>query len=88
MIARNTGNEIKIYDRWHDPLPNGTSPYTHFEDYLYTDYYDNTSSYPEKYDLNNKILSTHYKVEFTIDKNPYDDGYILPKSLADDLYSK
>lgn len=36
----------------------------------------------------NKIKSPHYRVEFDIDNNPFDDGYLLPKPIVDNLYNK
>ncbi len=44
--------------------------------------------YPEKYGINEKILSTHYKVNFEYNTNPFDDDYIISKSLMNDLYNK
>ena len=35
-----------------------------------------------------KILSTHYKVEFGLNHNPMQDGYVLSKEMAEDLYDK
>lgn len=35
-----------------------------------------------------KILSTHYKVEFDLNHNPMEDGYVLSKEMAEDLYDK
>jgi hypothetical protein len=39
QVLGKTDNYLNIYERWHDPLPEGvTSPYAYFEDILHTMY--------------------------------------------------
>lgn len=35
-----------------------------------------------------KVLSTHYKVEFDLNHNPMEEGYILSENMANDLWDK
>lgn len=86
ILSEGTGNNLTIYDRWHEPAE--TVPLSAFEDFDYTSYYKDGYDYPELYSLSNKILSTHYKVEFDLNNNPFMDSYIINKNISNDLYNK
>ena len=80
-LTNNTQNQLTIYDRWH--TADDIDDYT---DYDYTEYY-NGGTYPTVYSLNDKIMSPHYKVEFSFDNDPFSTK-ILTKEIIDDLYNK
>ena len=87
ILSEGTGNDLVVYDRWHDPTSE-TLPISALDNFDYTNYYKNGYDYPEIYALDEKILSTHYKVEFELNNNPFTDGYIINKNISNDLYNK
>jgi len=83
-LAKDTTNELKVYDRWHTPSPSGDL-IDSFVDYDYTESYGGV--YPSEYSVaDNNILSTHYKVEFEFDNNPFGSD-ILAEKFIDNLYN-
>lgn len=63
-----------------------TIPYDFFEKVPHTNFYKKDKVYPE-YDLDKKILSTHYRVEIDVSKEPFGYDYVINEPLSRMYYN-
>jgi len=87
VLTQGTKNELKIYEKW---VPSNTSPTSplssdNYVDVLYTNHYNNTNTFPLSGNIDDWILSTHYKIQIDLSTEPIEYEKILTKGTIESL---